>query len=159
MQFKKATTHFALFLFAVLLLQKESAAQLSQCKAELKNDTLVLENSRLKRTFFWNKKIVENHLEIYFYDANTARHFNAQYDCTAISGIGITTSWFQEVMPDIYNGLNPKDTNSKWVFSKYQRYTAVVNLLKNDSWLINMPDHEQFEIRYGNNKPSEALII
>jgi len=159
MQFKKATTHFALFLFAVLFFQKESAAQLLQCKAELKNDMLVLENSRLERTFFWNKKIVENHLEIYFYDAITAWHFNAQYHCTAKSGIGITISWFNEVMPDIYDRLYPKDSNSKWNFASHVPGIVVVNLFQNDSWLVNMPDHEKFEIRYGNNKTSEALII
>ncbi|MBC7890502.1 MAG: SGNH/GDSL hydrolase family protein [Ferruginibacter sp.] len=93
------------------------------------------------------------------YGAITARHFNAQYHCTAKSGIGITVSWFPEVMPDIYDRLNPKDSASKWDFSTYTPDIVVVNLFQNDSWLVNMPDHQQFKARFGNIKPSEAFII
>lgn len=93
------------------------------------------------------------------YGAITARHFNAQYHCTSKSGIGITVSWFPEVMPDIYDRLNPKDLNSKWGFSKYTPDVVVVNLFQNDSWLVNMPAHEQFKARFGTTKPTEEFII
>ena len=93
------------------------------------------------------------------YGAVTARYFNAQYHCTAKSGIGITLSWFKEVMPDIYDRLNPKDSTSKWDFSKYIPDIVVVNLLQNDSWLVNMPGHTQFNARFGTVKPSSSYII
>lgn len=93
------------------------------------------------------------------YGAVTARHFNAQYHCTSKSGIGITVSWFPEVMPDIYNRLNPKDSNSRWDFSQYIPDIVVVNLFQNDSWLVNMPEHPQFKARFGSSKPSESYII
>ncbi len=93
------------------------------------------------------------------YGAITARHFNAQYHCTAKSGIGITISWFPEVMPEIYDRLNPKDSNSKWDFSKYQPDIIVVNLFQNDSWLVNRPEHPQFKARFGTVKPAKDFII
>lgn len=93
------------------------------------------------------------------YGAITARHFNAQYHCTSKSGIGITISWFPEVMPDIYDRLNPADSNSKWDFNRFTPDIVVVNLFQNDSWLTNMPDHPQFKARFGNTKPSEEFII
>lgn len=93
------------------------------------------------------------------YGAITARHFNSQYHCTAKSGIGITVSWFKEVMPDIYDRLNPKDPASKWDFAKYQPDIVVVNLFQNDSWLVNRPDHPQFKARFDTTKPTEAFLI
>ncbi|MFP5040065.1 SGNH/GDSL hydrolase family protein [Parasediminibacterium sp. JCM 36343] len=93
------------------------------------------------------------------YAAITARHFNAQYHCTAKSGIGVTISWFPEVMPDIYDRLNPKDSTSKWDFAKYTPEIVVINLFQNDSWLVNMPTHPQFKARFGTEKPSEEFII
>ncbi len=93
------------------------------------------------------------------YGAITARHFDAQYHCTAKSGIGITISWFPEVMPDIFDRLNPKDSGSKWNFSSYVPGIVVVNLLQNDSWLVNRPDHQQFTARFGTKKPTEDFII
>ncbi len=39
---------------AGLFLKSFAIGQLSQCKAVLKNDTLTLENSKIKRTFLWN---------------------------------------------------------------------------------------------------------
>jgi hypothetical protein len=93
------------------------------------------------------------------YGAITARHFKAQYHCTAKSGIGIMVSWFQETMPDIYDRLNPKDPLSTWDFSRYTPDIVVVNLFQNDSWIVNMPDNEQFKARFGTTKPTEDSII
>ncbi|MEO6547880.1 MAG: SGNH/GDSL hydrolase family protein [Ferruginibacter sp.] len=101
----------------------------------------------------------ENFNNYLAYGAITARHFNAQYHCTSKSGIGITISWFKEIMPDIYDRLNPADTSSKWVFEQYTPGIVVVNLFQNDSWLVNNPSHEQFISRFGTVKPSEAFII
>lgn len=93
------------------------------------------------------------------YGAITARHFGAQYHCTAKSGIGITISWFNEVMPELYDRLNPADSTSKWDFALYTPDIVVVNLFQNDSWLVNRPDHEQFKRRFGTTKPTEDFII
>jgi hypothetical protein len=93
------------------------------------------------------------------YAAITARHFNAQYHCMAKSGIGITVSWFPEVMPEIYDRLNPANPGSKWDFSKYTPDIVVVDLFQNDKWLVNLPDHEQYKARFGSAKPSDEFFI
>ena len=93
------------------------------------------------------------------YAAITARHFNAQYYCTSKSGIGITVSWFPLIMPEMYNRLDPTDSTSKWDFSKYTPDVVVINLLQNDSWIVNMPDNEQFKKRFGTKAPDSNFII
>lgn len=93
------------------------------------------------------------------YAAITARYFNAQYHCTARSGIGIMVSWFPEIMPETYDRLDPYDSSSKWDFTKYTPNLVVINLLQNDYWLINMPNHEQFKARFGTKKPDSIFII
>ena len=93
------------------------------------------------------------------YASITARHFNAQYQCIAKSGIGIMVSWFPLIMPEMYDRLDPLDANSKWDFSKYTPDVVVINLLQNDSWLVNNPKHPEFKHRFGEQKPSEDFII
>ncbi len=93
------------------------------------------------------------------YAAITARYFNAQYHCTSKSGIGITVSWFPLIMPEMYNRLDPTDTTSKWDFSKYTPDLVVINLLQNDSWIVNMPGNEQFKNKFGTKAPDENDII
>ncbi|MBI9070190.1 MAG: hypothetical protein JEY94_01245 [Melioribacteraceae bacterium] len=93
------------------------------------------------------------------YAALTARHYNAEYHCTSRSGIGIMISWFPVIMPEIYDRINPLDENSVWDFGKYQADIVLINLFQNDSWLVNMPDHESFKLRFANGKPSEDFII
>jgi hypothetical protein len=93
------------------------------------------------------------------YAAITARHFGADYYCTAKSGIGILVSWFPLTMPEMYDRLDPRDSTSKWDFSKVRPGVVVVNLLQNDSWLVKMPDHESFKQRFGTRRPGEAEII
>lgn len=93
------------------------------------------------------------------YAAITARHFNAQYHCTSKSGIGILVSWFPLLMPEMYNRLDPADSASRWDFSKYTPDIVVINLFQNDSWLVNMPNHEQFKYRFGTTRPTEAQIV
>jgi hypothetical protein len=95
----------------------------------------------------------------YTYAALTARHFDAQYSCVARSGVGIMVSWFPEIMPEIYNRTNPSDSLSQWDFSKYTPDIVVVNLFQNDSWIVNLPKHEQFLRRFGTQKPSDEFII
>jgi lysophospholipase L1-like esterase len=95
----------------------------------------------------------------YSYAAITARHYNAQYSCIARSGIGIMVSWFPEIMPEIYDRLNPADAGSKWNFKNYTPDVVVINLFQNDYWLVNLPAHEQFKARFGKTKPTEEFII
>ena len=93
------------------------------------------------------------------YPAITARHFDAQYHCTAKSGIGIMVSWFPLIMPEMYNRLDPFDSTSNWDFSKFTPDVVVINLLQNDSWIINIPKNEQFKTRFGAIPPTETQIV
>ena len=95
----------------------------------------------------------------YTYAALTARHFNADMYCTVKSGIGILVSWFPLIMPEMYNRLDPSDSLSKWDFNRVKPDLVVVNLFQNDSWLIKMPDHPSFKLRFGNSTPNEKTII
>lgn len=93
------------------------------------------------------------------YDAITARYFDAQYHCTSKSGIGVTVSWFPQIMPEIYDRINPNDSNSKWDFSSYIPDIVVVNLLQNDSWFVDHPNYEEFKARFGTVKPTDDFMI
>lgn len=145
---------------------------------ELNKDAEVLKGSKLpkRKIEFYGNSITAGHgvdtppnlkdsgdpkyfNNYYTYAAITARHFNAQYVNTSRSGIGVTISWFPEIMPETYDRLDPLDDKSKWDFSKYQPQVIVVNLFQNDSWLINNPNDLQFKSRFGVKKPSEAFII
>ena len=97
--------------------------------------------------------------DYYTYAGLTARHFNAQYSCIARSGIGVMISWFPEIMPEVYNRVNPADPASKWDFSKYTPDVVVINLFQNDSWLVNHPEHPQFKARFGETKPTAEFIV
>jgi lysophospholipase L1-like esterase len=70
------------------------------------------------------------------YGAITARNLNADYTCIAKSGIGILISWFDMVMPQYYDRLNPWDPESRWDFAQWTPDVVVINLFQNDSWLI-----------------------
>jgi hypothetical protein len=62
-------------------------------------------------------------------------------------------------MPDIYDRTDPTDPTSKWDFSKYTPDIVVINLFQNDSWIVNMPNHEMFKHYFGTKAPDEATII
>lgn len=93
------------------------------------------------------------------YPALTARHFNAQYQCIAKSGIGITISWFPLIMKEMYDRQDATDTNSHWDFSRYTPDVVVINLLQNDYWLTKKTDHPEYHHRFGNRKPTPEFII
>lgn len=93
------------------------------------------------------------------YAAITARHFNAEYYCTARSGIGVTISWFPQVMPEMYDLIDGSDPTRKWDFSKYQPDLVVVNLFQNDAWLVKQPNHPEFKARFGTIAPTDEQII
>lgn len=86
------------------------------------------------------------------YGAITARDLNAEYRCIARSGIGILISWFDLVMPDYWNRLDPLDADSRWDFSTWTPDVVVINLFQNDSWLIGrldpVPGEEQIVQAY-----------
>ncbi|MFC1568730.1 SGNH/GDSL hydrolase family protein [bacterium] len=81
------------------------------------------------------------------YGAITARNLNADYTCIAKSGIGVLISWFDIIMPEYYDRLNPWKSDSKWDFTQWTPDVVVINLFQNDSWLIKkldpVPDEEQ----------------
>lgn len=93
------------------------------------------------------------------YPALTARHFNAQYQCIAKSGIGITISWFPLIMKEMYDRLDATDSTIKWDFKNYTPDVVVINLLQNDYWLTKMTDHPQYSFRFAAQKPTDAFII
>jgi hypothetical protein len=93
------------------------------------------------------------------YAAITARHFDAEYHCTARSGIGVMVSWFPLIMPEMYNRLDANDSNSNWDFTKFTPDVVVINLFQNDAALVNRPEHEQFKARFGTSKPTAAYIV
>jgi len=68
-------------------------------------------------------------------------------------------SWFPEIMPEVYDRLNPTNSTSKWNFSKYTPDIVVINLFQNDSWIVNNPQNPQFIARFGTTAPTEAFII
>ena len=93
------------------------------------------------------------------YGALTARHYGANYICTARGGIGVTISWFPMIMEEMYNRLDPEDPASRWDFTEYVPDIVVINLFQNDSWLVEKPDYPEFKHRFGTKKPSEEFII
>ena len=93
------------------------------------------------------------------YATVTARHYNADYRCICRNGIGITISWFPQIMPEIYDRLNPNDPNSKWDFSLYTPDLVVINLFQNDSWLVNRPDRTEFKTNFGDKAPEDDYFI
>ncbi|MDP5092920.1 MAG: GDSL-type esterase/lipase family protein [Polaribacter sp.] len=93
------------------------------------------------------------------YAAITARHFDAEYHCISRSGIGLTISWFPIIMPELYDRLHPNDPKSKWNFSLYQPDIVVINLFQNDSWLVNMKNHEQYKLNFKDKIPNEEFMI
>lgn len=104
----------------------------------------------------WHGFFENNYLT---YAAITARHFNAQYSSISRSGIGIMISWFPLIMPKMYDRLDPTDSTFKWDFSLYTPDIVVINLFQNDSWLVSMPENEQFKSRFGKKAPDEKFII
>jgi hypothetical protein len=93
------------------------------------------------------------------YAALMARHFNADYVSISKSGIGVTISWFPLIMPEMYDRLDPNESNSHWDFKNYSPQVVIVNLFQNDAWLTKKPEHEQFKARFGTTAPSETQII
>ncbi|WP_225987825.1 SGNH/GDSL hydrolase family protein [Rufibacter sp. LB8] len=93
------------------------------------------------------------------YAALTARRFNADYTCICKSGIGITVSWEKDIMPELFNRLNPSDPASQYDFSRNPAPDIVViNLLQNDSWIINLPNNAEHKRRFGNARPSPETV-
>ena len=93
------------------------------------------------------------------YAAITARHYDAEFSSISKSGIGVTVSWFPLVMPEMYDRLDATNPDSKWDFSKYTPDVVVINLLQNDSWIVNLPDNPQFKAKFGTTAPAPEFII
>jgi len=103
------------------------------------------------------------------YAAKTARALDADYRCVSMSGIGVMVSWYDLIMPQLYDQLIPWNEYPKWDFSQWQADVVVINLFQNDAWLINnlsaVPSDEQRIEAYFNfiqsirEKYSDAIII
>lgn len=110
-------------------------------ESRVKNDDLALEDN------YWA------------YGAIACRKLGAEYRAISRSGIGITVSWYNQIMPDIYNRLNPNNPESKWDFSIWTPDVVVVNLFQNDSWLQKRPKHPEYKRRFGNENPTKENTI
>ena len=93
------------------------------------------------------------------YAALTARHYDAKYHCICKSGIGVTVSWDSLIMPEIYDKLIPTNSSSFWDFSNYSPDIVVVNLFQNDSWLVELPNHEEYIKRFNKTPPTDNQLI
>jgi hypothetical protein len=93
------------------------------------------------------------------YAALTARHYDAKYHCICKSGIGVTVSWDSLIMPEIYDKLIPTNSSSFWDFSNYSPDIVVVNLFQNDSWLVKLPNHEEYIKRFNKTPPTDYQLI
>ena len=93
------------------------------------------------------------------YTAVTARALDADMICTAKAGIGILVSWFPLIMPEMYDRLDPNDATSHWDFAQATPDIVVINLLQNDSWLVEKPDYVEFKHRFGTKRPTETEIV
>lgn len=72
------------------------------------------------------------------YGAITARNLGAELHTISQSGIGIMVSWFPFIMPQFYDQLSAVGNNeTRWDFSRWTPDVVVINLLQNDSWLID----------------------
>lgn len=71
------------------------------------------------------------------YAAITARALAAEHHSISQSGIGIMVSWFGFIMPQFYDQLSAVGNNdTQWDFSLWTPDVVVINLLQNDSWLV-----------------------
>ncbi len=93
------------------------------------------------------------------YATITAQHFNAEFNLTARSGIGILVSWAPLIMPEMYDRLDATDSESKWDFSKYTPDVVVINLFQNDAWITKLPTNDQFKARFGTTAPTDDQIV
>ncbi len=93
------------------------------------------------------------------YASITARHYNARYNVIAKSGIGLMLSWFRIIMPEMYNRVHEDDSLHQWKFSNFKPNVVVVDLLQNDSWLVEKPNHTEFKYRFDTKRPTDRAII
>lgn len=93
------------------------------------------------------------------YAAITARHFNARYRCIAKSGIGVSVSFGDIIMPEMYNRTNPFDSLSVWDFNEYTPDIVVINLLQNDQAILGRPEYIQYQRRFGTTTPTKELVM
>jgi len=95
----------------------------------------------------------------YSYGAITARHYQAGYSCIARNGIGFMVSWYPQIMPELYNRLNPNSSTSEWDFSQENPQIVVVNLGQNDSWILKKPQSPEYKYQFGDTILKEQNVI
>ncbi len=93
------------------------------------------------------------------YSAITARELGMEYRCIAKSGIGVMVSWYDMIMPEMYDRLNPEKADSRYDFTDWTPDIVVVNLFQNDSWLVNMPGNPNYKKRFAKGKPQPRQIV
>ena len=75
------------------------------------------------------------------YGSFVARNLNAEHHSISQSSIGIMISWIEDIdftMPEFYDQVSAVgDNDTEWDFSLWTPDVVVINLLQNDSWLID----------------------
>ncbi|WP_299458866.1 SGNH/GDSL hydrolase family protein [uncultured Microscilla sp.] len=93
------------------------------------------------------------------YAAITARDLGLDYRCTAKSGIGVMVSWYDLIMPEMYDRVHPDKPALKHDFKSWIPDIVVVNLFQNDSWLVNMTRDPNHKKRFKQGKPTAQQIV
>lgn len=89
------------------------------------------------------------------YAAITARALKAEHHSISQSGIGITMSWFDFIMPQFYDQLSAVgDNDSQWDFSQWTPDVVVINLFQNDSWLVE----RRYDVMLNDNHRIQAYV-
>ena len=66
------------------------------------------------------------------YGAIAARQLDAEYMCTAISGIGMTIGYIDYLMPQVWDKVEYSPSSKAWNFDRWKPDVVVVNLGQND---------------------------
>ncbi|MEP7706327.1 hypothetical protein [Paraglaciecola sp. 25GB23A] len=72
------------------------------------------------------------------YGSIAARALNAELHTISQSGIGVMISWFDFIRPQFYDQLRAVGNNdSQWDFVQWTPNVVLINLVRNDKWLID----------------------
>lgn len=93
------------------------------------------------------------------YAAIAGRELGADHHSISRSGIGFSVSWFNQIMPELYDRLDPNDPDSRWDFAKSSRDLVVVNLGQNDCWITKLTDNPEYQRRFGDQPMTDELLI
>jgi hypothetical protein len=89
------------------------------------------------------------------YAAITARRFNAEYACTAMSGIGVSASRRSLIISELIFGTAGESLYPGLL----QPDLVVINLWQNDAFIISHPDSGDYRRWFGSSIPDKRELI